>query len=56
MKQKKPNPTKEQVTSKQENVVTREDFLNFLRKVSRPIPTKKQGGKSSEKEKSKTSE
>ena len=42
--------------SKEEEVFTREDFLNFLKKVSRPVPTKKQDGKSSVKEKSKTSE
>jgi len=56
MKQKKQKQTKKQDTSKEEDIVTREDFLSFLRKVSRPIPTKKQGGKSSVKGKSKTSE
>lgn len=56
MKQKKQKQTKEQGTSKEEDVITREDFLDFLRKVSHPIPTKKQGEQSSVKEKSKTSE
>lgn len=40
-------------TSKKEAVLTREEFLEFLRKVSRPI---KKGGKLIGAKKSKTSE
>ena len=55
MKQQKSKQTKDQVV-KEDETFTREDFLDFLKKVSRPIPTKKQGGKSNASKKRKTSE